>query len=100
MPGSCSTSSTGSRRLWPAGVWDDEELTSDLALPPTKVEPYGPSDPSEPFDRRPSGPVTEDTNAFEILPIAEPFEAAAPATPLPSSRNLSPYHRASPRCAW
>ena len=30
-----------------------------------------------------SGPVTEDTNAFEILPIAEPFEAAAPATPLP-----------------
>ena len=67
-----------------AGVWDDEELTSDLALPPTKVEPYGPSDPSEPFEpSEPSGPVTEDTNAFEILPIAEPFEAAAPATPLP-----------------
>jgi len=49
------------------GVRDDEELTADLALPAPKAEP--------------SEPVTDDTNAFEILPIAEPFEAAGPAAP-------------------
>ena len=49
------------------GVPDDEELTADLALPAPKAEP--------------SEPVTDDTNAFEILPIAEPFEAAGPAAP-------------------
>jgi serine/threonine-protein kinase len=38
------------------GVWDDEELTADLALPATPAEP----------DR----PVAEDTNAFDILPVA------------------------------
>ncbi|HEX4472377.1 MAG TPA: Stk1 family PASTA domain-containing Ser/Thr kinase [Nocardioides sp.] len=49
------------------GVWDDAELTADLALPASKVEPE---------------PVTDDTNAFEILPVAPPSEATAP-TPRP-----------------
>jgi eukaryotic-like serine/threonine-protein kinase len=56
------------------GVWDDEELTADLALPTPKAEPSESSGPS--------GPFTEDTNAFEILPIAEPFDAVVPAAPL------------------
>jgi beta-lactam-binding protein with PASTA domain/tRNA A-37 threonylcarbamoyl transferase component Bud32 len=40
------------------GVWDDEELTADLAPASPKPET--------------AGPVTDDTNAFEILPIAQP----------------------------
>ena len=54
-----------------SGVRDDEELTTDLALPA--------SPPS------PSGEVTEDTNAFEILPIApatQPLAAAARPAPV------------------
>jgi beta-lactam-binding protein with PASTA domain/serine/threonine protein kinase len=38
------------------GVWDDEELTADLALPASKAEP--------------SLPVRDDTFVFEILPVA------------------------------
>jgi serine/threonine-protein kinase len=44
------------------GVWDDEELTADLALPPPFTSPAT------------SEPVTDDTNAFEILPIAPPTQ--------------------------
>jgi serine/threonine-protein kinase len=41
------------------GVWDDEELTADLALPPS----------SAPVE---SEPVSDDTNAFDILPFTPP----------------------------
>jgi serine/threonine-protein kinase len=50
------------------GVWDDEELTADLALPPM-LRPRE----AEP-DRE---PVTDDTNAFDILPISPPTEPIA-----------------------
>ncbi|HEX4688981.1 MAG TPA: Stk1 family PASTA domain-containing Ser/Thr kinase [Nocardioides sp.] len=49
------------------GVWDDEELTADLALP----HPGGVSL---------AEPVTDDTNAFEILPIAPPTQPLAAAS--------------------
>jgi len=48
------------------GVWDDEELTADLTPPPT-LSPPGAE----------SVPVTDDTNAFDILPIAPPTEPMA-----------------------
>jgi serine/threonine-protein kinase len=48
------------------GVWDDEELTADLALPPTQGPPVTSSEP-----------VTDDTNAFEILPITPPTQPMA-----------------------
>ena len=47
------------------GVWDDEELTADLSLPPALHPPM------------PSDPVSDDTNAFEILPITPPAETHA-----------------------
>ncbi len=49
------------------GVWDDEELTADLALPPAIAQP----------EAQPDGPVSDDTNAFEILPISPPTEPIA-----------------------
>jgi serine/threonine-protein kinase len=72
------------------GVWDDEELTADLAPPPHAVEPAEPSEPSGPSGLSgPAGPFgrveptrafTEDTNAFEILPAAPQVIEHAPAT--------------------
>ena len=47
------------------GVWEDEELTTDLALPASTQEP-----------------VTDDTNAFEILPITPPDEAPPMTQPI------------------
>jgi serine/threonine-protein kinase len=53
------------------GVWADEELTADLTpAPSTNV--LGASEP-----------VTEDTNAFEILPVAPPTQPMA-ADPRPA----------------
>jgi serine/threonine protein kinase/beta-lactam-binding protein with PASTA domain len=46
------------------GVWDDEELTADLTPPPNLGTPSTSSTSSE--------SVTDDTNAFEILPITPP----------------------------
>jgi eukaryotic-like serine/threonine-protein kinase len=67
------------------GVWDDEELTADLALPPT-------STPVE------SEPVTDDTNAFEILPFApppptEPIAAEPRSVPVfePQALDVPPH---------
>ncbi|HEY3528420.1 MAG TPA: Stk1 family PASTA domain-containing Ser/Thr kinase [Nocardioides sp.] len=48
------------------GIWDDQELTADLAPPAPKPEP-----------------VTDETNAFEILPIADP---PGPTEPVPAPR--------------
>jgi serine/threonine-protein kinase len=42
-----------------SGVWDDQELTADLALP--RTSPLADLEP-----------VTDDTNAFEILPFSPP----------------------------
>ena len=92
------------------GVWDDQELTSDLALPAAKPSPE---------------PVTDDTNAFEILPIAEPEELTAPTArpvfepqrlagltgrppaqpplrrlPWPPHRPCGRAGRAAVRCCW
>jgi beta-lactam-binding protein with PASTA domain/tRNA A-37 threonylcarbamoyl transferase component Bud32 len=50
-----------------SGVQDDAELTADLALPVSTAEPE---------------PVTDDTNAFEILPVARAADLMAP-TPRP-----------------
>jgi beta-lactam-binding protein with PASTA domain/serine/threonine protein kinase len=50
-----------------SGVWDDAELTADLALPVSKVEPE---------------PVSDDTSAFDILPVSRSEDLTAP-TPRP-----------------
>jgi serine/threonine-protein kinase len=55
------------------GVWDDEELTADLALPPTTA-------PAE------SEPVSDDTNAFEILPFTPP----PPTQPISAEPHPAP----------
>lgn len=55
------------------GVWDDQELTADLALPRTSA----PADPE---------PVREDTNAFDILP----FSAPPPTQPLAQAMSAEP----------
>jgi serine/threonine protein kinase/beta-lactam-binding protein with PASTA domain len=47
------------------GVWDDAELTADLALPAGQPAPE---------------PVTDETNAFEILPVAQPDELTSTAS--------------------
>jgi serine/threonine protein kinase/beta-lactam-binding protein with PASTA domain len=47
------------------GVWDDEELTADLTPPPNLGTPSTSTS---------SEPVTDDTNAFEILPITPPTQ--------------------------
>ena len=54
------------------GVWDDEELTADLALPATTA----------------AETVTDDTNAFEILPIAPPTQL--PTQPLAAEPRPAP----------
>jgi serine/threonine-protein kinase len=63
------------------GVWDDEELTADLAPPPAKAEPdptVGVVVPVEPVE--PTQAFAEATNAFEILPVARQVSEPAPAT--------------------
>ena len=54
------------------GVWDDEELTTDLAPAPRQE------------------PVTDDTNAFEILPITPPDELPPMTQPLVQARSSEP----------
>jgi len=64
------------------GVWDDEELTTDLTpAPSTNVPGAG-------------EPVTDDTNAFEILPIAPPTQPMV-ADPRPAPL-LEPQSFAAP----
>ena len=60
------------------GIWDDQELTADLAPPPPKPDP-----------------VTDETNAFDILPIAGPFEMTK-ATPAPALTAFEPQPLAVP----
>jgi serine/threonine protein kinase/beta-lactam-binding protein with PASTA domain len=55
------------------GVWDDEELTTDLAPPPMHLPAEG---------------VSDDTNAFEILPITPPAPPATRPTPVLSAQPL------------
>jgi eukaryotic-like serine/threonine-protein kinase len=51
------------------GVWDDEELTADLAPPPLVGSPSATTEQ-----------VTDDTNAFDILPISPPTQPMATAS--------------------
>jgi eukaryotic-like serine/threonine-protein kinase len=62
------------------GVRDDEELTADLAPPPPKAEPE-PGRPSAAFEPvEPTQAFADDTNAFEILPVAPQVVEPSPAT--------------------
>jgi len=70
------------------GVWDDEELTADLALPPPIHPALSPED------------VSGDTNAFEILPISPSAPAAEPdrmwGRDAPDQRPTEPAVRLRP----
>ena len=77
-PACCSTSSTGSPRRWPAGSG------TTRSSPPTWPCPRA---------RRPPEPVTDDTNAFEILPIAPRDPARWPRRRRPRSGPRAPGAR-------
>ncbi len=62
------------------GVWDDEELTADLALPR--------SAPPEPE------PVSDDTNAFDILPFTP--QPTPPTQPMTAEPRPAPVFEPQP----
>jgi serine/threonine protein kinase len=74
------------------GVWDDEELTADLAVLPTMHAPVPPEQ------------VSEQTSALEILPITPPEPVASQADPVfesqaPDPRASEPPVRLRPAAA-